>query len=355
MYLLSDYDYQLPEDRIAQQPCDNRSDARLMRIQKNSAAISHHRFSHLPDILQTGDLLVVNNTRVIPARLLGKKSTGGRVEVLIIDYAAGIKFLEETGSFQCQCLVRASKIPKKGSVIHFTDRITGQVQSVKGGICEVCFSGGNDFIDYMKTAGHLPLPPYIKRSRDMADLSAMDKESYQTVYAETDGAVAAPTAGLHFTRELMGRLAEKGIDTAHITLHVGYGTFVPVRVEDIREHQIHSEYFCVSPAAAQKINAAKDQKKRVVAVGTTSVRTLEFLSDDQGRVSPGAGMCDLYIYPGYRYRCVDAMITNFHLPKSTLLMLVAAFYDRKPMLQAYETAVAHGYRFFSYGDAMLIE
>ena len=354
MYLLSDYDFQLPEECIAQQPCGSRSDARLMRIQKNSAAIFHHRFSHLPDILQTGDLLVVNNTRVIPARLLGRKPTGGRVEVLIIDYAAGIKHLEETGSFQCQCLVRASKMPKPGSVIHFTDQITGQVRTVDEGICEICFSGGKDFVHYMKTAGHLPLPPYIKRSPD-TDLSAMDRESYQTVYAQTDGAVAAPTAGLHFTRPLMDQLAEKGIDTAHITLHVGYGTFVPVRVEDIRAHQIHSEYFCVSPAAAQKINAAKDQQRRVVAVGTTSVRTLEFLSDDQGRVTPGTGMCDLYIYPGYRYKCVDAMITNFHLPRSTLLMLVAAFYDREHMLHAYETAVARGYRFFSYGDAMFIE
>ena len=354
MYRLSDYDFQLPEDRIAQKPCSRRSDARLMHIQKNSTAISHQRFSRLPDILHKGDLLVVNNTRVIPARLSGKKSTGGRVEVLIIDYAAGLKSLENTRSFQCQCLVRASKMPKKGSVIHFTDRITGQVQAVTGGICEICFSGGNEFVAYVKTAGHLPLPPYIKRGPN-TDLSAMDRESYQTVYAKTDGAVAAPTAGLHFTRELMAQLAEKGIDTAHITLHVGYGTFVPVRVEDIREHKIHAEYFSVSAAAAQKITAAKDQKRRVVAVGTTSVRTLEFLSDDNGRVSPGTGMCDLYIYPGYRYRCVDAMITNFHLPKSTLLMLVAAFYDRKKMLHAYETAVAQGYRFFSYGDAMLIE
>jgi S-adenosylmethionine:tRNA ribosyltransferase-isomerase len=355
MYLLSDYDYLLPEDRIAQKPCDNRSDARLMRIQKNASTICHHQFFHLPDILQTGDLLVVNNTRVIPARLLGKKSTGGRIEVLIIDYAAGLTSLENTGSFQCQCLVRASKMPKTGSVIRFTDQITGQVLTVTGGICEICFSGGKAFIDYINTAGHLPLPPYIKRSQDTPDLSAMDKESYQTVYARTDGAVAAPTAGLHFTRPLMAQLAQKGIDTAHITLHVGYGTFVPVRVEDIREHQIHSEYFSLSPEAAQKINAAREQKRRVVAVGTTSVRTLEFLSDERGRVTPGAGMCDLYIYPGYRYKCVDAMITNFHLPKSTLLMLVAAFYDRKKMLHAYETAVAHGYRFFSYGDAMLIE
>jgi len=354
MYRLSDYDFQLPEDRIAQKPCGNRSDARLMRIQKNSHTISHHRFSHLPDLLQPGDLLVVNNTRVIPARLMGKKATGGQVEVLIIDYAAGMQHLKNTGSFQCECLVKASRMPKDDAIIYFTDQIFGRVLAAEGGICEIRFSGGRDFLHFVKTAGHLPLPPYIKRSPDM-DLSAMDKESYQTVYARTDGAVAAPTAGLHFTRELMAQLAKKRIDTAQITLHVGYGTFVPVRVADIREHQIHSEYFFVSPAAAQKINAAKDQKRSVVAVGTTSVRTLEFLSDDKGRVTPGTGMCDLYIYPGYRYKCVDAMITNFHLPQSTLLMLVSAFYDRTKILHAYETAVAHGYRFFSYGDAMLIE
>lgn len=354
MYRLSDYDYDLPEDLIAQKPCAARSDSRLMRIQRDSAAVSHHRFHALPDLLRQGDLLVVNNTRVIPARLLGKKDTGGRVEVLIIDYAQGLHQLEQTGSFQCQCLIKASRMPKTGSTIYFEDRISGKVQSVAGGICQIRFSGGDRFPDFLKTCGSLPLPPYIKRDPG-TDLAARDKENYQTVYAQNDGAVAAPTAGLHFTRSLMAKLAQKGIDTARITLHVGYGTFVPVRVADIREHQIHSEYFCLSSDAAQKINDARQQGRRVVAVGTTSVRTLEFAADDQGRVTPGSGRCDLYIYPGFRYRCVDAMITNFHLPKSTLLMLVSAFYDRKRMLQAYETAVTHGYRFFSYGDAMLIE
>jgi S-adenosylmethionine:tRNA ribosyltransferase-isomerase len=206
----------------------------------------------------------------------------------------------------------------------------------------------------LKTEGSLPLPPYIRRDPETGPVLE-DRENYQTVYAKNDGAVAAPTAGLHFTDSLMNQLAQNRIDMVHLTLHVGYGTFVPVRVKDIREHQIHSEYFSLSPGAAQKINKAKDQGRRVVAVGTTSVRTLEFTSDDRGRVASGTGMCDLYIYPGFRFRCVDAVITNFHLPKSTLLMLVSAFYDRQRMLDAYAEAVAEKYRFFSYGDAMLIE
>ncbi|MDZ7665846.1 MAG: tRNA preQ1(34) S-adenosylmethionine ribosyltransferase-isomerase QueA [Desulfotignum sp.] len=354
MFDLSDYDYDLPDGLIAQKPCDTRSDSRLLHINRHTQALSHHRFADLPDLLQPGDLLVVNDTRVIPARLMGKKATGGRVEVLIIDYARGMQQLEKTGSFQCECLVRASKMPKTGSILYFSDRITGQVKSVNEGICEIRFSGGKQFVEYMKSAGSLPLPPYIKRGPD-ADLADEDRNNYQTVYAKNDGAVAAPTAGLHFTDPLIGQLAQKRIDMVHITLHVGYGTFVPVRVDDIRAHQIHSEYYFLSAATAQKINEAKEQGRRVVAVGTTSVRTLEFTADDRGHVAPGTGMCDLYIYPGYRFKCVDAMITNFHLPKSTLLMLVSAFYDRERMLDAYAVAVAEKYRFFSYGDAMLIE
>ncbi|WP_024335554.1 tRNA preQ1(34) S-adenosylmethionine ribosyltransferase-isomerase QueA [Desulfotignum balticum] len=354
MFDLSDYAYDLPEDLIAQKPCDIRSDSRLLHIHRNTHAVSHRRFADLPGLLQPGDLLVVNDTRVIPARLFGKKNTGGRVEVLIIDYAQGMQHLERTGSFQCNCLVRASKMPKTGSVLYFTDQMTGQVMSVRDGICEILFSGGKQFVAYLKSAGSLPLPPYIRRDPETSPVPE-DRENYQTVYARNDGAVAAPTAGLHFTDSLMDQLIQKKIDMVHLTLHVGYGTFVPVRVKDIREHQIHSEYYSLSPAAAQKINEAKDQGRRVVAVGTTSVRTLEFTADDQGRVASGTGMCDLYIYPGFRFRCVDAVITNFHLPRSTLLMLVSAFYDRQRMLDAYAAAVAEKYRFFSYGDAMLIE
>jgi S-adenosylmethionine:tRNA ribosyltransferase-isomerase len=354
MYQLSDYDYELPRDLIAQKPCDTRSDSRLMHIHRDRDTISHQRFDELPDLLNPGDLLVVNDTRVIPARLSGIKDTGGRVEVLIIDYAQGLHHLEQTGAFQCQCLIKASRMPKTGSSIHFEDRISGRVQAVSGGMCQIRFSRGAEFLDFVRSSGSLPLPPYIKRSSDR-DRCEQDRADYQTVYAKNDGAVAAPTAGLHFTRELMARLAQKGIDTARITLHVGYGTFVPVRVEDIRDHLIHSEYYSVSPEAAGRINDARARGRRVVAVGTTSVRTLEFVCDDRGRVAPGSGRCDLYIYPGFRFQCVDAMITNFHLPESTLLMLVSAFYDREKILHAYETAVACQYRFFSYGDAMFIE
>lgn len=354
MYTLSDYDYDLPEERIAQVPCRTRSGSRLMRIQKERNRIDHCRFDQLADLLRDNDLLVVNNTRVIPARLLGNKETGGKVEVLIIDYAAGIKHLETHGSFQCECLVKASKNPRPGARLYFGREITAEVVAVRGGISEIRFSGGDTFLEYMRESGRLPLPPYIKRGEDTA-LLEQDRENYQTVYADKEGAVAAPTAGLHFTGPLMNRLAGKGIELAQVTLHVGYGTFVPVRVDDIRDHQIHSEFFSLAPETAEQINRAKDEGRRVVAVGTTSVRTLEFLADEAGRVKPETGMCDLYIYPGYTYRCVDAMITNFHLPKSTLLMLVSAFYDRERIIRAYEAAVAEGYRFFSYGDAMLIE
>ena len=354
MFDLSDYDYDLPEDLIAQKPCDTRSDSRLLHIHRHTQALSHHRFADLPDLLQPGDLLVVNDTRVIPARLMGKKATGGRVEVLIIDYARGMQQLEETGSFQCECLVRASKMPKTGSILYFSDRITGQVSTVHEGVCEIRFSGGKQFVEYMKSAGSLPLPPYIKRGPD-ADLADADRNDYQTVYAKNDGAVAAPTAGLHFTDPLIRQLAQNRIDMVHITLHVGYGTFVPVRVDDIRAHRIHSEYYSLSAATAQKINAAKDQGRRVVAVGTTSVRTLEFVADEKGRIRARAGACDLFIYPGYRFKCIDAMITNFHLPQSTLIMLVSAFAGRDNILAAYQAAVTEQYRFFSYGDAMLIE
>jgi len=296
---------------------------------------------------------VINNTRVIPARLSGTKETGGKVEVLIIDYAAGMKHLEETGFFKCDCLVKASKSPRKGARLLLADTVEARVEEVKGFVFEIKFLNGNKFLKFLQKFGKIPLPPYIKRND--VDPARNDREDYQTVYASKKGAVAAPTAGLHFTKALMNDLGKKGIDFAQITLHVGYGTFVPVKVEDIRDHQIHSEYFSLSKEAADKINAARRQNRRVVAVGTTSVRTLEFLSNEKGRVTEQAGMCDLFIYPGYTFKCVDAMITNFHLPESTLLMLVSAFYTRKKILDAYQEAIKKEYRFFSYGDAMLIE
>ena len=354
MFQLTDYDYDLPESLIAQAPCAQRTDSRLLKVNRASDNIAHHHFYELDQFLKPGDLLVVNNTRVIPARLMGKKETGGRVEVLIIDYASGMKHLQEKGVFQCDCLIRASKRPKPGTVLHMDGNIKATVVDHKNRVSIVAFDGGKAFTTRLKDGGQIPLPPYIKRSGDQV-LAQKDKANYQTVYAEAEGAVAAPTAGLHFTEELMERLAAKGVNVARITLHVGYGTFVPVRVDDIREHEIHSEFFTVSPEAAQQINLTRENGGRVVAVGTTSVRTLEFLADGNGFIQHSTGQCDLYIYPGYRFKCVDAIITNFHLPKSTLLMLISAFYDRERILDAYKVAVEEKYRFFSYGDAMFIE
>ncbi len=353
MYQLSDYAYHLPQDRIAQAPCQKRSRSRLMRIDRDRSAFSHHRFDELTDLLHPGDLLVVNNTKVVPARLFGRKATGGKVEVLIIDYAEGISRLKETGFFQCDCLVKASKAPREGTKILLEDGVEAQVVQRKGPVTQLRFLNGNAFVAFLNDHGTLPLPPYIERMHGRAEPA--DEKNYQTVYAEKEGAVAAPTAGLHFSQELMAALKQNNIDIAPITLHVGYGTFVPVRVDDIRDHEIHSEVYSLSRQSADKINAAKAAGKRVIAVGTTSVRTLEFLSDEKGRVRAGQGSCNLFIYPGYRFKCVDAIITNFHLPESTLLMLVSAFYTREGMLAAYEQAIEQKYRFFSYGDAMLIE
>jgi len=363
MYNLSDYCYNLPDSLIAQTPCEHRSLSRLMHLERKTHGISHRRFFDVADLLRPGDLLVVNDTRVVPARLLGHKPTGGRVEVLIIDYAAGMKHLTDTGSFQCDCLIRASRRPEPGTVLDLGQGIKATVIEHRDRISVVSFDGGHNFLSQLKKAGKMPLPPYIKRNQNPGTGEGTsahmnehrDRHDYQTVYANAEGAVAAPTAGLHFTKDLLATLAEKGVDVARITLHVGYGTFVPVRVKDIRDHQIHSEYFIIDDQTAEKINQARSDGRRVIAVGTTSVRTLEFCTDDGGRISAGQGRCDLFIYPGYRFKCVDAMITNFHLPESTLLMLISAFYDRERILDAYNVAVVEKYRFFSYGDAMFIE
>jgi len=355
VYKLSDYDYHLPEDRIAQAPCPDRGGSRLLHLDRTSGTMAHYHFFDVQELLHPGDLLVVNNTRVIPARLVGTKKTGGRVEVLIIDYAGGMRHFKDTGLFQCQCLIRASRRPAPGSELTLGEGIRARVVSHEGRTSLVAFVDGQAFIRALQAQGQVPLPPYIRRTQADPEQNSRDKTDYQTVYAKDDGAVAAPTAGLHFTDDLLEGLKKKGIGRAEITLHVGYGTFVPVRVDDIRDHKIHSEYFTVSTDAADKINQTRKAGGRIVAVGTTSVRTLEFLADESGLIRPGTGQCNLYIYPGYAFRCVDAMITNFHLPKSTLLMLISAFYDTQRILAAYETAVAEGYRFFSYGDAMLID
>jgi len=378
MYLLSDYNYNLPKELIAQEPVSNRAESKLLcltrflnnnnfsSITKNKnisnenyqIKISHKKFTDLYDLLNPADLVIINDTKVIQGRLLGQKETGGKVEILILDYIAGLKTLENKGYFACKCLIKASKRPKDGSTLLFnTDSdFKATVLAFKDGIYEIRFSSHTSIDDILDRIGKMPLPPYINRdsSKGYNNVLCDDEKSYQTVYASNKGAIAAPTAGLHFTDNLLTKLNKKGIKTAPVTLHVGYGTFLPVRVNDIRQHKIHSEWFSIPKKTATAINKTKKQGGRVIAVGTTSVRTLEYVSDENGHVKPMSGSCDIFIYPGYKFKLVDAMITNFHLPNSTLLMLVSAFTGRENILQAYHCAIDKRYRFFSYGDAMLI-
>ena len=349
MFLVSDYDYDLPPDRIAQQPVTQRDSSRLLRLDRARDGISHHRFYDLPDLLRPADLLVVNNTRVVPARLEGVKETGGRAGALILDYP-GVR--TEKGVI-CRCMVKASGRLRPGTRFLFEDRLSASVVDAADGLYTLCFSCDGDFDQTLFAVGRTPLPPYITRNRDGAPCD--DRACYQTVYADRDGAVAAPTAGLHFTSDVLDRLAEKSISTAPVTLHVGHGTFLPVRVSDIRDHAMHSERFEVPAATAAAINATRRAGGRVVGVGTTVVRTLEYVARACGEIRTFSGACDLFIYPGYNFQSIDAMITNFHLPRSTLLMLVSAFAGRKEILAAYEAAIQEKYRFYSYGDAMLIE
>ena len=352
MYDLSDYDFDLPENLIAQYPHEKRDQSRLLYLRRDTGEFSHHRFSDIEGFIRPEDVLVINNTEVVPGRLLGKKASGGKAEVLILDYAGGLKSLEESGEFESRCLVKASKRPKEGSAILFDNGMKAVIKTFKDGVYTAGFTATKAFADALYEIGHVPLPPYIKREAGIKGFD--DINAYQTVYASEKGAVAAPTAGLHFSKSLIKKIKDKGAKVVEITLHVGYGTFLPVRVTDIRDHEIHSEWYGISEGAAETINGAKEAGGRVVAVGTTSVRTLEYATDTDGKVHPGTGNCDLFIYPGYRYKVVDAMITNYHLPKSTLLMLVSAFAGRENIFAAYAEAVKREYRFFSYGDAMYI-
>jgi S-adenosylmethionine:tRNA ribosyltransferase-isomerase len=350
MHAPADYLYELPGELIAQRPLAKRDASNLMVIDRRRAAFAHRKFEELPDILRPGDLLVVNDTAVIPARLLGKKESGGKVEVLIIDTPGPAEAAAGAGSFESGCLVKAAKRPRRGCRLDFGHGLQGIVLSDDDGTQRIKFTSPRPFVETLERIGRVPLPPYIRNGLD----DPADRLSYQTVYAARKGAVAAPTAGLHFTPELMDRLRHKGLDIVSLTLHVGYGTFAPVRVEDIRRHRMHAERFSIPETTAKAINAAHANGRRLVAVGTTTVRTLEYASAQDGRIQAGGGSCDLFIYPGYRFKIVDAMITNFHLPASTLLMLVAAFAGRELILNAYAEAVRRRYRFYSYGDAMLI-
>jgi S-adenosylmethionine:tRNA ribosyltransferase-isomerase len=349
MHSLDDYDYELPEDLIAQTPAEKRDQSRLLHLNRKTGAVAHHRFDAILDLLFPSDLLVVNDTKVIPARLYGQKATGGKVELLIVNYPEAAA-RQTNGRLACECLIRASKAPKPGARLEFGPDLSAVVKDFRDNKFLVEFSADTAFEEILERQGEVPLPPYIRRPGTEAD-----RQTYQTVYAERKGAVAAPTAGFHFTEALLDRLRQKGIQIVPITLHVSYGTFMPVRDQDIRNHQMHSETYSIPEDTADAVNRAKTEGRRIVAVGTTSVRTLEYAADETGRLQPHTGSCDLFIYPGYRFKTVDAMITNFHLPRSTLLMLVSAFAGRQHILGAYQAAISHGYRFYSYGDAMLID
>ncbi|MBW2250437.1 MAG: tRNA preQ1(34) S-adenosylmethionine ribosyltransferase-isomerase QueA [Deltaproteobacteria bacterium] len=349
MFSLNDYDYDLPEEFIAQKPVKERDRSKLLLLNRKTGELSHHEFSEIYNFLLPGDILVLNNTEVIPGRLLGRKETGGKAEVLILDYAGG---KTDSGKFTSECLINASKHTKEGTFIFFSNDLKAEVTGFFDGVYSLKFYCSGNFESMLYKMGKIPLPPYIKRNKN--DSPCNDKTVYQTVYACEKGAIAAPTAGLHFTKELIEKLKLKGVEIATITLHVGYGTFLPVRSSDIREHRMHSERFFIPESTAAIINYTRKEGRRIIAVGTTCVRTLEFASDKNGTVSSGNGTCNLFVYPGYKFKVVDAMITNFHLPKSTLLMLVSAFAGRKNVLCAYKDAIKNKYRFYSYGDAMLI-
>lgn len=340
---LEDFNYELPPEQIAQYPLPSRDGSRLMVLERGEESVSTGMFSEITRHFRSGDLLVINDTRVIPARLLGEKETGGRVEVFLVRRLAEA---EEVWA----CLTKCSKAPRPGARLHLAGGIEGTV--LPGGeppYRQIRFSCPGDFLSALEKAGRIPLPPYIRRDED-----PVDRARYQTVFASARGAVAAPTAGLHFTEAILDDLRRRGVEIHTLTLHVGLGTFLPVRVDDIREHRMHGENYHIPATTAAAVNRAKREGRRVFALGTTAARTLEYAVNDQGRVVPGEGIADIFIYPGFRFRIVDALITNFHLPRSTLLMLVSALAGRDFVLAAYRRAVREEFRFFSYGDCMLI-
>jgi S-adenosylmethionine:tRNA ribosyltransferase-isomerase len=360
--LVSDFDFYLPDELIAQDPLPDRSASRMLHLSRLSGAFKDLRFKDFPELLRTGDLLVVNNSRVFPARLFGRRS-GLKAQPISPRNPAAGEFLQghvevlltrQTGDFEWEALVRPGRKIGVGEKITFGEKEELQAEvTARGSFGErtLRFTPVPDFFGVVEKLGHVPLPPYIGRE-DRSD----DHERYQTVYAKTQGSVAAPTAGLHFTPEILGAIRRRGIEIAEITLHVGPGTFQPVRVDNVEQHKIHRESFTISPAAADAINRALEEKRRIVAVGTTTVRTLEYAAaNTSGPIQAGSGEADIFIYPSFEFRVVGALLTNFHLPKSTLLMLVSAFAGRQNVLRAYEHAVREKYRFFSYGDCVLIE
>lgn len=345
MYLLEDYQYKLPKKLIAHVPTPKRDESRMLALNRKDGSIAHKRITSLENHLAAGDVVVLNDTRVVPARLTGRKESGGQVELLVLHPAT------DQGPYRC--LIKSRKPPKRDAILTFANGLRARVcEELPEGQTRVNFLDDRPLLEILERVGAVPLPPYIKRNGGPTAVD--DSFSYQTVYAAKPGAVAAPTAGLHFTHDLLNRLQERGVIIVTLTLHVGFGTFQPIRVADIRQHKLQEEFFEISPETAATINHAKDKGKRVTAIGTTTVRALEFSARD-GRVTAGSGWCDLLIYPGYRFRVIDRLLTNFHLPGSSLILLVAAWAGRDLLLKAYEEAVRMRYRFYSYGNAMFIE
>jgi S-adenosylmethionine:tRNA ribosyltransferase-isomerase len=361
--LVSEFDYHLPDELIGQEPLADRAASRMLRMDRGSGEIDDASFRDLPELLRPGDLVVFNNTRVFPARLYGRRSGAkaqplspanpasrdflqGRVEVLLA------KQISQQPN-EWECLVRPGRKIGVGELLSFGEEQQLVAEVVGRGTFgerRIRFAAIANFFEVIEKLGHVPLPLYISREDRGAD-----RDRYQTIYARERGSVAAPTAGLHFTSEILAQMKQRGVETAEITLHVGLGTFQPVRVEKVEEHTLHAESYSISAETAQKISGALDESRRVIAVGTTTVRTLEFVAKDCGRVQAGSGEANLFIYPGFNFRVVSAILTNFHLPQSTLLMLVCAFGGKEHVLHAYRHAVAERYRFYSYGDCMLVE
>ncbi|GFP76853.1 tRNA preQ1(34) S-adenosylmethionine ribosyltransferase-isomerase QueA [Clostridium fungisolvens] len=337
----SDFYFDLPEELIAQVPLEERDTSRLMVLDKNSGEVQHKIFHDVLDYFNEGDTLVLNNTRVLPARLIGEKEDSkGKIEFLL---------LKRVDNDRWECLAKPGKRAKVGTKFTFGDgKLTAVVKDIaEEGNRIIEFSYEGIFEQVLDELGQMPLPPYIHEKLE-------DKERYQTVYSKEKGSAAAPTAGLHFTKELLEEIKQKGVNVVYLTLHVGLGTFRPVKVEDVENHNMHSEFYQLSKETAEIINSTKKAGKRVIAVGTTSTRTLETIADSEGVLKESSGWTDIFIYPGYKYKVVDALITNFHLPESTLIMLVSALAGKENILNAYNTAVKEGYRFFSFGDAMFI-
>ena len=336
----TDFYFDLPEEQIAQTPIERRDGSRLMCLDKFSGETSHKRFYDLPSMLRPGDCLVLNDSRVIPARLFGKRITGGAVEVLL---------LRDHGDGVWECLTRPGRKTHRGTELIFGDgELSGTVvDEVEGGNRLIKFNYSGIFLEVLERLGRMPLPPYIHEELE-------DSERYQTVYSRETGSAAAPTAGLHFTKELLADIERLGVKLAYVTLHVGLGTFRPVKADNIEDHEMHAEYCIITKETADAVNETKAAGGRVISVGTTSCRTLESRCDENGMLEPYAGWTNIFIYPGYEFKCIDALVTNFHLPESTLIMLVSALAGRENVLAAYNEAVREGYRFFSFGDAMFV-